>query len=121
MRGYAARGDGPIHKILMHRLILARVIGRPLQPLEETDHKDGNPLNNRRDNLRIATRSQNSQNRERQTNNTSGYRGVSFVPATGKWRVDLKGMYLGQFNTPEEASAAYESRARQEFGEWYRP
>lgn len=50
------------------------------------DHKNRNPLDNRRNNLRIANYSQNSQNRTKQSNNTSGVIGVSFDNQSGVWK-----------------------------------
>ena len=70
---YAARNDrsGPKKRnVFMHRVILGEPEGL------QTDHKDGNGLNNTRDNLREATISQNGSNRRIGCNNTSGYKGV---------------------------------------------
>ena len=70
-----------------------------------TDHINGDPLDNRRQNLRVCTQSENAQNRGKQKNNTSGYKGVF---ANGKrWmariRLDGKDKYLGNFKTRAEA------------------
>lgn len=75
------------------------------------DHIDGNTLNNDTDNLRICTRSENSRNQKRRSTNTSGYKGVTFNKASGKWVSQIqivdgrKG--LGYFATPELAYKAY--------------
>ena len=62
-------------KILLHRFIL----GLDKDNKSVVDHIDRNPLNNRKNNLRICTQVENQQNRIRvQSNNTSGYRGVSW-------------------------------------------
>ena len=88
------------------------------------DHRDRNPLNNRWDNLRLATFSSNSANRRRHRNNRSGFKGVWFDPPTGKWRArirkDKRSYWLGLFETPEEAHAAYVAKARELFGEFAR-
>ena len=74
----------------LHRLILSRVLGRPLEPGEEVDHIDGNGLNNRRSNLRLSTHRQNMQNRGVASNNASGLKGVYFDKAHRKWRAEIK-------------------------------
>ena len=83
-------------RILMHRMLLGLSFG------EEgiVDHIDGDGLNNRRDNLRIVTHTQNMRNKKIGRNNTSGIVGVSFRPehgVSGSW-VAL-GMKDGVFKT----------------------
>lgn len=114
--GYARRNvqiAKRAYAIHVHRVILERVIGRPLQRGEQTDHINGNPLDNRRDNLRVASPAQNSQNRKVPTVNRSGYKGVCYQD--GKWQAILKAngrsYYLGRFATPEAAHEAYERAA----------
>ena len=58
---YAARRKGNKH-ITLHRVILERILGRHLQEGEECDHLDGNGLNNRRCNLRLADHRRNTRN-----------------------------------------------------------
>jgi hypothetical protein len=112
---------GPIH-----RIILARKLGRDLlpHPQEMADHIDGNSLNNRRCNLRLATHSQNMRNRKRPVNNTSGYKGVAYRKDVHKWiayiTVSKKLKHLGYFNTPEEAHEAYCEAAKEHYGEFAR-
>jgi hypothetical protein len=87
------------------------------------DHINGIKSDNRICNLREATRSQNGMNRAIPKNNTSGYKGVSFMKETGKWRARVIVNYiptcLGIFDTPELASEAYKKYAKQVFGEFY--
>lgn len=75
------------------------------------DHIDKNPMNNRIDNLRSATRQENNHNRGMNKNSSSGYPGVSFFKRDNKWmayiRVNSKQTFLGYFDTPEEAFTAY--------------
>jgi len=76
----------------------------------EGDHRNRNPLDNRRENLRPTTSLQNSQNRGLYQSNASGYRGVSLDKSVGRWRayftVNKKRTWLGRFDTAEEAAEA---------------
>lgn len=75
----------------------------------QIDHIDNNHLNNRIENLRPATASQNLYNRSLFRNNTSGYKGVGFNKRCQKWyariTVNKKVIYLGLHNTAAEAGA----------------
>lgn len=77
----------------------------------EVDHIDGDPLNNRRSNLRLATKSENAQNRGASSLNKSGFKGVCWDSLNKKWRAQIetkgKNKYLGNFSTVEDAYAAY--------------
>jgi len=90
----------------------------------DIDHEDRNPLNNQRDNLRSATRSQNKANGKIPKNNTSGYKGVSWDKATQKWyakiTVNKKQINLGRFINKEDAARAYDRAAIKYFGEFAR-
>ncbi len=101
--------------IKMHHLIMAAPDGCV------TDHRNGNGLDNRRSNLRIATLSQNNMNARLRSNNTSGFKGVFFRPR-GKWQAMIWKNYvsysLGYHETPEQAAIAYDAKARELFGEF---
>jgi hypothetical protein len=92
----------------------------------EIDHKDGNPANNAIDNLRLATSSEQKQNKRVQSNNRSGLKGAYYHAAHKgkKWRTQIKVgeklIFLGYFYTPEEAHAAYSEAAVAYFGEFAR-
>ena len=74
------------------------------------DHKDNDKLNNRLDNLRDVTASQNASNRTKKANCSSQFRGVCWNKKSGKWQADINGEYLGMFDIEKEASKAYEAR-----------
>lgn len=92
-------------------------------PIYLLDHIDEIKYNNRLDNLREATHSQNAHNTGITVNNTTGFKGVAFHKASGKYQAQLvlKGRtkYLGLFTTAKEASEYRNSIAKQEFKEFY--
>lgn len=89
------------------------------------DHKNGDCLDNRKENLRIASRQENGRNRLINKNNKTGFRGVSLHVKTGKYwaRINIGSgsKSLGLFFTAKEASEAYENAAKEAFGDFYRP
>ncbi|WP_181337101.1 HNH endonuclease [Hyphomicrobium methylovorum] len=86
------------------------------------DHRDGDTLNNRRNNLRLATPSQNARNRQLASNNASGFKGVCFRKDRGTWLASIRcGPHytkIGTFATAEAAAAAYDREAMRLFGEF---
>lgn len=114
------RIDGKLHSA--HRLAWLVVHG--YMP-DELDHINLIKDDNRIENLRPATRSENQRNKGKQSNNTSGYKGVYWDKSKGKWHAraqDANGKqkFLGSFPTPESASAAYNDFASNLHGEFYR-
>ena len=101
--------------IRMH-VVIAERMGIPIT--DEVDHRDNDGLNNRRRNLRPATKRTNGQNRGPNKNNTSGYKGVS--KADSKWSSEIKvgphRIRLGRFVKKREAALAYDKAARKYFG-----
>lgn len=88
------------------------------------DHKDGDKLNYRRDNLRPCTLSQNQWN-ARKRRGTSKFKGVTWFSPTRKWmaRICFEGnpYSLGCFFSEIDAAKAYDAAARKFFGEFARP
>jgi len=108
VKGYAARSTRPGFSIMMHRVV-------NMTPVKlETDHINGNKLDNRAENLRSATGSENCHNRYQ----ARPYRGVS-KHKTGKFQasvtVNRKSEYLGLYETRDEAAEVARLR-RQELG-----
>jgi hypothetical protein len=105
----------------VHRLVWKWMTG--VEPDGEIDHKDGNGANNRWDNLRLATSTQNKCNTRKRSNNSSGYKGVNRCSSGPKWcacaHFEGKRRYLGRHDTPEEAYAAYCKAAQQMHGEFF--
>ena len=103
----------------MHRLIMEAERG------EEIDHINMNTLDNRRANLRKATKAQNMANRNRTARSTSGWKGVHFHKGAGNWMAEIKAegtrFYLGLFDRCELAGLAYDCASRVVHGEFCRP
>ena len=119
---YAVRTEpgesGKYLTVYMHRLIADTQDGM------DTDHRDGNGLNNRRDNLREATHAQNMHNMSKMPTNTSGAKGVSWDKARMKWqakfKVNGKMYHCGRFDTIDDASEAYAKACLELHGEFAR-
>lgn len=118
---YAVRNvviDGRTKMLLMHRLLLDAPTGLGV------DHRDGDGLNNQRANLRLCNEQQNGQNRTLQSNNKSGYKGVSWDKRKRKWTARIKAHgkqpHLGYFDTAKDAARAYDAAALELHGEFAR-
>lgn len=107
-------------RYLLHRLAWLYVTGD--WPRKQLDHKDGNRANNRFENLREATASQNSCNRQISTQNSSGIKGVYWHATNQKWCAQIKiagrTKFLGSFSDIEKARDAYAEAARGVHGEF---
>ena len=90
----------------------------------ETDHKNRKGYDNRRCNLRICTRAQNSQNSKppKTSKHSSRYKGVSWFKQTKKWRAYIKKQNvftsLGYYKNEIDAARAYDRKAKELFGEF---
>lgn len=101
-------------KVYMHRVIMEA---------QFVDHINGDKLDNRRENLRAVTKSQNNMNQSQQKKQKhSKYKGVSWDKSRNKWmaycKKDGKMNYLGRFTDENEAALAYNNKASELFGEF---
>lgn len=119
---YAGRTDrtGKQRTVHMHRQLLGiEVVGTM-----RIDHKNGDGLDNQRDNLRTCTHRQNGQNQKLNSANASGYKGVDWKADRKKYRaritVDDTTLELGFFNRVIDAAVAYDQAAQIYFREFAR-
>lgn len=125
--GYAARQIRPVPRqrqktIYMHVVLLMPPMGMVV------DHINGITSDNRRKNLRVCTKKQNSQNKAGQSlraSKTSQYRGVTWDKATNKWMaqisINMKRTHIGRYDCEKEAALAYNDKAIQAYGEFANP
>lgn len=106
---------------LVHRLIWEAFNGAIGSGME-IDHIDRNPRNNRLDNLRLATRTENARNNSGHKRSLSTHVGVSFHKRRNKWqatiRVEKRLIHLGYFDTEENAAQVRYDAALKYFGEY---
>lgn len=120
---YAARNsafdaEGKRTHIFMHRVLCETPDGF------DTDHENGNSLDNRRSNLRAATRAQNMHNRSPNRKGSSKYKGVYWHKQHRKWvasiQVHKRRYHIGLFTSEASAAEAYSVRAAAEFRDFNR-
>jgi hypothetical protein len=106
--------DGRFKLTYLHRFLM------DAQPGEMVDHCNGDALDNRRNNLRLATPQQNGQNKRLSPLSTTGLKGVGWHKRRGRYhaRIQLQGIryHLGFFDDAETAALAYDAAARRLFG-----
>jgi len=123
-QGYATRweksnGKGKVKLIRMQTDILG-----PLPEGLNADHRSTDKLDNRRSNLRAATKAQNAQNAGKPKTNTSGEKGVSWHKAANKWQVKVRAFgiqhYFGLFTDMKKAIEVHTQAIKQLHGEFAR-
>jgi hypothetical protein len=119
-RVYAYRRTGwdNVNRRWMQAIYLHREIARPIDGFD-VDHINHDTLDNRKENLRTATRSQNLAN-NRRLKGVTGFRGVTPTGSGEKapYKVQFRGKCVGYFFDSAEAAKAYDALAIKEFGEF---
>ena len=108
---------GKQKSVRMHRAVLDVPTGKFI------DHINHNGLDNRKANLRVVTRLENTWNKRKQRGNySSQYKGVTWLKRTGKWQARIvcngRAIFIGQFDDEKAAARAYDARAAELFGEY---
>jgi hypothetical protein len=114
--------NGKVKTFKVHRLVGKAFLENPdNKPM--IDHIDNNPANNIVKNLRWCSQKENKCNQDKQINNTSGFKGVSFHKPSNKYRsqININGKikHIGYYETAEEASKVYEAKAKEIHKEFY--
>lgn len=126
--GTKSKADGYIRvsicgvPTLAHRVAWFLVYGE--WPTSQIDHANGDRSDNRIENLRMCSVSENRWNSKKRERNTSGYKGVTWDATRKKWVAQImanrKNHHLGRFETPHEAHAAYVEASNRLHGEFAR-
>lgn len=92
--------------------------------IKRIDHRNNIRHDNSWDNLRLSTQAENNRNKSMHSNNTSGYKGVSWNTRRKKYVAGItfegKYIYIGQFDNAQDAAIAYDEMAITLFGEFSR-
>lgn len=114
---YGYRKDTNGKTVLMHRFIMNVTDADIL-----VDHENHDTLDNQKLNLRVCTKTNNNRNKSPHSNSTSKYLGVSWDKSRNKWKsniyVNKRLLFLGRFNSEEDAAKAYDVVAIREFKQY---
>jgi hypothetical protein len=109
---YAINGNTRLHRFILNES----------NPKNIIDHKNGNGLDNRKNNIRAATINENNFNTKLRVNSKIAYKGVTFNEKSKKYRSRIqfnkKGIHIGCFYNVLEAARAYDAKAEELFGEF---
>lgn len=114
-KSHKARKDVTVY---LHRFVMGN-------PKGMVDHKNGDPFDNRRENLRASTNSQNQMNSKKRPGRSSIYKGVSWITKLGKWKaqigIDGQDIFLGYFENERHAAYAIDLNLPAVHGEFAHP
>lgn len=117
-KNYVVSEQRGLPKLYLHRLVM----GLSTNDEGIADHINRNPLDCRRDNLRMVTPQQNSMNKSLQSNSQTGYVGVAYISSRGVYRAQIglnnQDIYLCQSKDPRECASAYNYAADLLFGSY---
>jgi len=126
--GFVSKGDGYVRvsisgtPVLAHRVAWFICTGK--WPESQIDHANGYRSDNRIENLRVCTISENRWNSKKRDRNTSGFKGVTWDARRKLWSAQImanrKNYNLGRFETPEAAHMAYVNAAKRLHGAFAR-
>jgi len=119
---FGARWRLSVNGVTLPRTSVVWALANNAWPELNIDHINRECSDDRIENLRSATNTQNNGNMKRSSRNTSGYKGVSFCKSGKKWSARIKAHgknhWLGYFENPSVAHVAYAKAAERLFGEF---